>query len=547
MTHPWLASYPEDINWAIKLDPKPLYSIIDEACSTFANNCAIDFLGKEYSYSTLGKLIDQAADGLQKNGVKKGVNVGLMLPNCPYYIISYFAILKAGGTVVNYNPMYALDELEHQIEDSHTDIMITLNVTACYPKLGELLPKTRLRKIIVGKMQDILPFPKNILFSLFKRKDIVTIPDDNNHIMWNDLLTDADNFTPTPCDPQNDIAILQYTGGTTGVPKGAALTHHNVYSNAVQCGAWFSQCKDGEEVMLGVLPFFHVFAMTVVMNFSLLKGAKIILHPRFVLEDVIKAIETKKPTLMPGVPTMFVAINNYANIDNCDLSSLRSCLSGGAPLPIEVKKTFEAKTGCTVVEGYGLTESSPVAAANPIVGKNKAGSIGLPFPATEIKILSTEEEGKWLGIAERGEICILGPQVMKGYWNNKQATDDTMFEGALRTGDIGYIDDEGYVFIVDRLKELIIAGGFNIYPRHVEEAIYEHPAILEAAVIGIPDDYRGQTVKAYIALKEGQSLSEDELLAHLKDKLAKYELPTHIEFRDSLPKTMIGKISKKDL
>ena len=298
---------------------------------------------------------------------------------------------------------------------------------------------------------------------------------------------------------------------------------------------------------MGVLPFFHVFAMTVVMNMSVNIGAMIIMHPRFVLEDVLKDIPTKKPTFMPGVPTMYTAITNHPEINNIDLSSIRACMSGGAPLPIELKQRFEQLTGASLVEGYGLTESSPVATANPIGGVTKAGSIGLPMPATDIIITDREDPHKIMPLGESGEICIVGPQVMAGYWGRPEATEETMIDGRLHTGDVGYMDDDGYTFIIDRIKDLVLVGGFNVYPRHVEEAIYQHPGVGEVTVIGIPDDYTGQAVKAFVALKEGHALTEEELKAFLEDRVGKHERPKEIEFRDELPKTMIGKLSKKEL
>ena len=543
----WLKAYPENIEWDQTFDVKPLWAILDDAVRRFPNNDVIDFLGKTYTYAEIGHQVDRAAAGFQRLGVGKGTKVGLFLPNCPQFIISYFGILKAGGTVVNYSPLYSEQELLHQIEDSHTDIMVTLNLKVLYPKMKAMLEQSRVKTLIIGNMPEALSFPKNILFPLFKRGDIAIVPNDKQHVAFAQLINNDGAYTPADIDPANDIAVLQYTGGTTGVSKGAMLTHANLYANTMQGRVWFEGVTDGEERMMGVLPFFHVFAMTVVMNLSISIAAKIIMHPRFELEPVLKDLDKKKPTLFPGVPTMYTAINNYPKLSDYDLSSLKFCLSGGAPLPVEVKQNFESFTGCKLVEGYGLTETSPIASANPLMGVSKEASIGMPLPGTRIIITDREDPHKIMPQGEDGEICVEGPQVMLGYWGREEATAETIIDGRLHTGDVGYMDEEGYTFIIDRMKDLVLVGGFNVYPRHVEEAIYQHPGVEEVTVIGITDDYLGQAIKAFIKLKDGQTLNEDELKAFLQDKLAKHALPRQTEFRDELPKTMIGKLSKKEL
>ncbi len=544
---PWITSYPKDIKWDAEIGSHPLYSIFDNTVHNFPDKTAIDFLGKTYSYSELDGLVGAVATGLQDIGVVKGTKVGLFLPNCPQFVVAYFAILKAGGTVVNFSPLYSESELEHQLVDSETEIMITLNLKVLYPKIAPLMGRGKLRHIIVGNMVEVLPFPKSFLFPIFRATEIARVKYGTSVTKW-ELLCNYDYaLKPVHIKPEEDIAVIQYTGGTTGTAKGAMLSHANVYANAVQASLWCNTIEGEEGKMLAVLPFFHVFAMTVVMNLSIYRGFEIIIHPRFELKHVLKDIQRKKPSLMPGVPTMYTAINNYPNIKDYDLSSLKICISGGAGLPVEVKTKFEKLTGCSLVEGYGLTESSPVNCCNPLSGVNKKGSIGLPLPQTEILIENMEQSGNFLAPNQRGELCVKGPQVMLGYWKNEAETHQTIQDGILRTGDVAYMDEDGYVFIVDRIKELIIAGGYNIYPRHVEEAIYQHEAVLEAAVIGKKDPYRGETVKAVVALKKGKKLSAEELKEFLADKLGRYEIPTHVEFRDELPKTMIGKISKKDL
>jgi long-chain acyl-CoA synthetase len=542
---PWLKSYPPDITWDAQIETAPVFKLIDDAAARYAARPAIDFLGKTYDYAAIGAAVDKLAKGLQGLGVGKGVKVGLFLPNTPYSVIGFFAILKAGGTVVNFNPLYAERELIHQVEDSETDIMITLDLKVLYGKIPALLEKTRLKKAVICRMADILPFPKNLLFPLAKRKEIAAIPNDDRHARYADLIANDGAPAAVTVDPAKDVAVLQYTGGTTGVPKGAMLTHANLYANAVQCGMWFPELGQPLRIM-GVLPLFHVFAMTTVMTFGILSGSLMVLVPRFEIAQLLGTIQRTQASILPGVPTIFGAINNYPQLSKYDLSSIAYCISGGAALPVEVKHSFEKLTGCTLVEGYGLSETAPVATANPFKGVNKPGSIGLPVPGTTIAVVSIDS-GTPMPLGERGEICIAGPQVMAGYWNKPEASESALAGGHFHSGDVGYMDEDGYTFIVDRLKEMILAGGYNVYPRNVEEAIYMHPAVAECAVVGIPDEYRGQTVKAYVALRADGKLSEDELIEFLQDKLSKIEMPKMVEFREDLPKSAIGKILKKVL
>jgi long-chain acyl-CoA synthetase len=523
----------------------PAYNLLDDAITRYGTKTAIDFEGKKYTYTALGKLVNKAAKGLQKIGVDKGVRVGLMLPNCPLFIISYFAILKAGGTVVNFNPLYSVRELQQQIEDSQTSIMITLNLKLLYSNVRMLLFSTTLEKLVIGKMEDMLPFAKGLFFKTIKKDTLAEIYPDIKVIFYSDIMKNDGLFTPPAIDPGHDCAILQYTGGTTGISKGAVLTHANITANAYQAGAWFTGLDEGGEIMLGALPLFHAFAMTGIMNLGLLKGACIILHPRFELAKILRSIEKDHVTLILGVPTMFTAMANAINDKPFTFSSVKLCVSGGAPLPLEVKERFEKASGCRLVEGYGLTEASPIATVNPLWEKAKANSSGIPLPGTMIEIRDIAPPHNLLNTKEVGEICVMGPQVMQGYWNNPAETAKVLKEGRLHTGDLGYLDEDGYLFIIDRLKEMIIASGYNIYPRHVEEMLYMHPAIAEAAVIGVPHEYRGQTVKACIVCRKGQTVTAEELQAFLKDKLAIYEIPTLFAFMDDLPKTLIGKISKK--
>ena len=544
---PWLKAYPSGIEWRAAFAPDSVSRLLTRSVERFGGRPCLDFLGKAYTYEEVGELVRRAAQGFARLGVRPGVRVGLMLPNSPYYVISYYAVLRAGGTVVNINPLYAEPELRHLIGDADIHVVVTLDLKLTYDVLGRLRDGRPLTTIVICPMTDILPFAKSVLYRAFKRRDSAVVANESGNLWFADLIDNDGGFDEHTVDPIHDIAVLQYTGGTTGPPKGAMLSHASLMANVQQCLAWFPDFTPGEERALAVLPFFHVFAMTVAMNLAIAEGAEIILMPRFELKQLLQTIHHKRPTTFPGVPTLFNAINKAPHLKQYDLRSIRSCISGGAPLPVEVKAEFEALTGCTVVEGYGLSESSPVAACNPLKGINKAGSVGLPLPGTTIEILSTDDPTRVLPQGERGEVAIRGPQVMLGYWGKPEATADVLRDGRLRTGDVGYLDEDGYLFLVDRIKDVIIAGGYKIYPRNVEEVIYQHPKVAEAIVLGIPDPYRGQTVKAFVAPREGETITEAELLAFLKPKLSPIELPKLVEFRASLPKTLIGKPSKKAL
>ena len=547
--YPWEKRYPEFVKWDHTIEAKPVFSLLEETAKKFPDAPAFNFMGKRYNWEEIDRLSNKVAKGLQEQGLKKGDKVGLFLPNCPLFLISYYGILKAGGTVVNYNPLYARSELEHQINDSLTRFMITANLAMLCDNLHSMPGKTFLEKIFVCDFTQMLSFPKNILFKVFKHKDIAQLDFDNKRISSTDDLFNNDGQYDDPkINPVQDIAVLQYTGGTTGVPKGAMLTHQNVYANVIQIESWFDDIEMAGERMVGVLPFFHVFAMSAVMNISVRFAMEIIALPRFDLDQTLKLIDKHKPTFFPAVPAIYTAINNHKKRDSYNLSSIKYCVSGGAPLPVEVKNTFEDVTGCVLVEGYGLTESSPVLTVNPTAGKNNpSGSIGLPLPQTHIRLIDPET-GKDVKHGEKGELCAKGPQVMKGYWNKDDDSKNVFYGDYLRTGDVAVMDEDGFFYIVDRIKDLIITNGYNVYPRHVEEAIYGHPAVEECIVAGLPDKNRGEIVKAWVKLKDNMSLDEASLREFLSDKLSRYELPKRYEFRDKpLPKTMIGKLSRKDI
>jgi len=548
--HAWIKSYPQGVDWHMALEPAPLFRLIESAATESPDRPCTTFLGRTSTYGEIGALVDRAAAGLQQIGVIKGTKVGLFLPNSPTFVIYYFAVLKAGGVVVNYNPLYSLDELTSQVKDSETELMITLDLKVLFDKVEHLIASKALKGAVVCSFPALLPATKAVLFKLFKGKELAkphasSVRDRLR--LESEVLTDPALFEPVPIDPDVDIAVLQYTGGTTGTPKGAMLTHANVYLNVEQIAAWAPGLLHGQEKVLAALPFFHVFAMTVVMNLGIKIAAEMVLMPRFVLAEALDLITRHKTTLMPGVPTLFNAILNHPKIGSYDLGSLKICISGGAALPAEVRDGFMAATGCDLVEGYGLSEASPVVTCNPLDGIVKPGSIGLPLPGTVIALRDLSDPTREVPRGERGEICVAGPQVMRGYWNRPAETAAQFAAGFLRTGDVGVMDDEGFFYVVDRIKDLIICSGYNVYPRRIEEALYEHAAVEEAVVIGIPDKYRGEAPKAFVKLKAGQTATKDELMAHLEIKISKLELPADIAFRDTLPKTMIGKLSKKEL
>jgi len=547
---PWINHYPDNIVWDQSFPAIPVYELFDQAVASYASKTCTNFLGKSLTYGELGEQVRHAAAGLHKLGVKKGSKVGLFLPNCPTFIVFYFAILKLGGSVVNYNPLYTVEELTFQVKDSDTDMMVTLDLQALFKKVEALVEQGVLRTAVICSFPALLPAVKSVLFKLLKSKELAQPQQSGiakKLVMEAGLMKNDGKFPMAEIDPLNDLAVLQYTGGTTGRPKGAMLTHANLSINVQQVLAWAPDMKRGEEKMMGLLPFFHVFAMTGVMNFGLALGCEIIVMPRFVLDDALKLITKHRPTIMPGVPTIFNAMMSHPKIKSFDLSSLKLCLSGGAPLPLEIKRGFESMTGCTVVEAYGLSETSPAVTINPLHGPVKEGSIGQPLPATIVSLRDIGDCANEAPSGEKGEICIKGPQVMKGYWKRPEATAETMIGDYLRTGDVGIMDDEGFIFIVDRIKDLIICSGYNVYPRRIEEALYLHDAVEECTVIGIPDDYRGEAPKAFVKLVDGMAATEEELMKHLEAHISKIEMPAQIEFRDELPKTMIGKLSKKEL
>ncbi|MDX8360284.1 AMP-binding protein [Cytobacillus sp. IB215316] len=544
----WFQHYPKEIPTSIAYEEKTLHQYLKESALEYPEKKALHFLGKEMTFRQVYDQSLSFANFLVDKGLKKGDRVSIMLPNCPQAVIGYYGVLLAGGVVVQTNPLYMERELEHQLIDSGATFILCLDLL--YPKVMNVKGKSNIDHVIVTSIKDYLPFPKNMIFPYIQKKQsgiVVKIEENSKTNLFKNVLK---NYDPKEINikfsPYEDLALLQYTGGTTGLSKGVMLTHMNLVSETTMCNYWIYKSKKGNESVLGLLPFFHVYGMTTVMNYSIMYAAKMILLPKFDAQDTLKAIDKHKPTIFPGAPTIYIALLNHPKINEYDLSSIEACISGSAPLPVEVQEQFEKISGGRLVEGYGLTETSPAVIANMVWDKRKVGSIGVPWPDTDAMILSMET-GKSAEVNEIGEILVKGPQVMKGYWNRPEETEATLKDGWLYTGDLGYMDEDGFFFIVDRKKDMIIAGGYNIYPREIEEVLYENEKIQEAIVAGIPDPYRGETVKAYVVIKEGQHCTEEELDAYCRKHLAAYKVPRIYDFRDELPKTAVGKILRRAL
>lgn len=546
---PWLAQYPPEIPHTLDYELIPVQEYLTRAYKKFPTKIAIHFMGRDVSYKELYESSLKFANYLQSIGIQKGDRVAIMLPNCPQGVIGYYGALYAGAIVVQTNPLYTEREIAYQMKDSGAKAILVMDIL--YPRVTKVLKDTDLENVIVTGIKDYLPFPKNLIYPFIQKKQYgfsVKVEHRGiNHLFTEIMKVGKSEAINMAFDFEEDIALLQYTGGTTGFPKGVMLTHKNLVSNTAMCTAWMYKCKEGEETILGVLPFFHVYGMTTVLVFSVMLGNRMVLLPKFDVETALKTIDKQKPTIFPGAPTIYIGLLNHPDIQKYDLSSIVACLSGSAPLPLEVQENFEKITGGKLVEGYGLTETSPVAHANLIYKEDRIkGSVGIPWPDTDAAIFAVDSTTP-LPFGEIGEIAVKGPQVMKGYWNRPEDTEATMRDGWFLTGDLGYMDESGYFYVVDRKKDLIIAGGFNIYPRDVEEVLYEHPAIQECVVAGVPDPYRGETVKAYIVVKEGVTVTEDELNAFCRENLAAFKVPRIYEFRAELPKTAVGKILRRTL
>ncbi len=560
VTHPWIRHYEQGVPAQIDIPTHPLTWLLDRTTSSYPGRTAIIYYGTRLSYAQLAHHANRFALALQSLGVKKGDRVAIALPNIPQYPIAFYGALLAGAVVVPTNPLYTEREMQHQLADSGARVLVMLDTF--YPIVRAIRKQTALEHIIVTSPADFLPPLLQALYPLSQRRAGSPEPHltrqelhDNQalHVMHTLLEShtgdDREVFNSPEPVQASDLAVLQYTGGTTGLSKGAMLTHQNLLANAMQTRAWIPQAREGEEVMLCVAPFFHAYGLTVGMNFSLLAAASMVLLPRFKAKDVVKAIHHYHPTIFPGIPTMYLAVMREAGKHADDLRSIKYCISGAAPLPAQVQSDFEAITGGRLVEGYGLSEASPVTHCNPLTDQCRNGTIGLPLPGVDAAIVH-QATGEPVPIGEVGELVVRGPNIMQGYWNRTEETSKTFRNGWMRTGDLGKMDEDGYFSIVERVKDVIIASGFKVYPREVEEVLFKHPAVAEVAVAGVADAYRGETVAAFVVLKPGIEASEEtkrELLQYCTQELTAYKVPTILEFRASLPKSLIGKVIRREL
>ncbi|MFV0642977.1 MAG: long-chain-fatty-acid--CoA ligase [Sphingomonadaceae bacterium] len=514
----------------------------------FHHRPLLDFMGRRYSYTEIGQMAQHFAAGLIEAGIGKGDRVGLFLPNIPVYVIAYYGAMMAGATLVNFSPLYSPEELAFQVEDSGTSLLVTVDHASLLPTALEVLDSSPLQRLVVSSMAAQLPWLKGLAMRWFRRDQLVSIPVREDIIRWDRIMGQSD-VPHMELDAAQDVALLQYTGGTTGTPKGAILTHANLTANARQVDA-IDPFPDAD-VILGALPLFHVFANTCVLNRTVVAGGCIVMLPRFDVKQVIDAINRTRPAVFPGVPTMYQALLDHPDIDKADFSSMIICVSGGAPLPAPLRERWEKRTNARLVEGYGLTESSGVVSVNPYQGRRKPGTIGQPLPDTRIALLDKEHPDRLAPADEPGELIVNGPQIMRGYWNRPDADASTFVtidnRQWLRTGDIATIDEDGFATIVDRSKDMISVGGFKVFPSHVEAVLVEHPAVREALVMGVPEDYHGEVPEAYITTVPGSSATSDDIAEWLNLRVGKHERVRSVVIRDSLPKTMIGKLDRKTL
>ncbi|MCE7736205.1 MAG: long-chain fatty acid--CoA ligase [Candidatus Heimdallarchaeota archaeon] len=552
---PWLRNYPDNVPESIDYPTHSLYQFLETAVAENPNGDALIFFDKRTSYRKMYDSVSRLATALKGLDVKKGDRVAIFLPNLPQFVISFFAIQKIGGVCVTFNPQYKESELLHQLNDADIEVVICLDYVL-YQRVKQIRDQTKLKHVIVCRVGSEIAYHKRIL-GILTGKIPFNRSIDETDLKFEDLIATNEQSTEIPeVDAKNDLAILQYTGGTTGVSKGAMLTHYNLVSNVIALDRWIQpRMEFGKEKFVGVVPLYHVYGLVTCMISAVKVASPIILVPnaragRPMFQDLLETIAKHKPTIFHGVPTLYLALLMHPKIKDYDLTSIRACVSGSAPLPVEIMKNFEELTGASVVEGYGLTETSPVTHVNPIApdGEVKPGSIGMPFPDTEIRIFDPEDYNKELPFGEEGELGIRGPQVMKGYWKKPEATSEVInSDGFFVTGDIAVIDGDGYFTITDRKKDMINAAGLKIYPREVEDILYEHPAVEEAAVCGVPDKYRGEVAKAFIVLKNGETASTDELSEFCKTRMAKYKVPKYYDFIDELPKSAVGKILRRVL
>jgi long-chain acyl-CoA synthetase len=542
----WLKSYAAGVPSTVDFKEITLQESLSETAARFPNSRALIFQGKTISYQELDLMISKFAAALKTLGVAAGDRVGLVMPNLVQTVVGMFGSFRIGAVAVPNNPLYTDRELEHQLNDAECEVVICLDTLV--PRLMQMRQRTRVSKIISCHIRDYLPFPLKQLFPFVKKSLHLNTPSGEGMYEFTDLLKNHQPAVENYPSRVDDTAVLIYTGGTTGVSKGVELTHRNLTSNCQQARAWCPEFVDGQEIVLGALPFFHSYGLTAAMNMAIFCGWCNVLIPKPEARAILEAVDKHKVTFIPGVPTLFNAMINHPEIKKFSLASVKECLSGAAPLALETIKGFQELTGILISEAYGLTETSPCTHAIPFGGKVKPGCIGLPVPSTDAKLVDVNDQSKDVtAFGEPGELCVKGPQVMKGYHNRPDETAAVFEDGWFLTGDIATVDEDGYFTIVDRKKDLVITGGFNIYPREVDEVLFGHPKILEACAIGIPDSYSGERVKAYVVLKSGQSASEQEIIDYCKEKMTNYKVPKSVEFMTELPKSPIGKILRKEL
>ncbi|WP_424983636.1 long-chain-fatty-acid--CoA ligase [Maritalea sp. S77] len=547
---PWIDHYPDGIDYFAEIDTTPVPTRIDRAVKEHASLVALDFLGAETTYAEMGDQIERMAGALQKElGLKKGSRVALLLPNTPFFPVIYYAALKIGATIVNCNPLYTHSELTHILKNSDADILVTTDLKLTLEKAEKLMQEGMANKLVVSHFPTALPTLKKFLFKIFKGKDLATLSDQNvksKYVSWHELLDKNLKADPVEIN-EDDMAVLQFTGGTTGAPKAAVLTHGNIAANLSQIDLWGVDLFRPDATLAAVIPFFHIFAMTVCMNTPLTSGVKVAMLPRYERKSLLEMIHRTRASILPAVPTLSHALATAPEREKYDLSSLKIGISGGAALPRETQLAFAKATGGRIAEGYGLTETSPVLCCSPLYAPNKENSIGMPLPGTDVQFVDVEDPAKFVAPGERGELVAKGPQVMPGYLDNDEANANAFVNGYFRTGDVGYADEEGHLFIVDRIKDIIICSGFNVYPRAIEDALYHHDEVDECNVIGVEDDYRGEAPIAFVKRVEGSNLSEKELAEFIRQYLSKIEMPREIIFKSELPKTLVGKLSKNEL
>ncbi|TMG45087.1 MAG: long-chain fatty acid--CoA ligase [Chloroflexi bacterium] len=546
---PWTRHYDPGVPATLVYPRVPLQAMLDDAAESHPSATATIFFNRKRSYKSISDAAWRFANGLRRLGIKQGDRVALVLPNTPQFVIAFYGALRAGAIVVPCNPRYTAPELQRQLADSGAMAVVVLS--RLYPLVKAARAATSVEHVIVTNIKEEMPLVLRVLFTLAKeKKDGHRQPfaGDPGAAAFSEVLS-------APAEPfdagtrPDDLAVLQYTGGTTGISKGAMLSHRALVANTLQCRSWFANLRDGTGTAMAVMPFFHVYGLTVVMSLAVQAAAAMVLEPQLDLEHLLKDIQRHRPQLFCGAPIIYNAINNSPLAQKYDLRSIEACVSGSAPLLVETHRRFVELTGAKIVEGYGLTEAAPVTHCNPIfgAGKQKIGTIGVPYPDVESRIVDLEAGERELAPGESGELILRGPQLMDGYYKRPDETALTLRNGWLYTGDIATVDDEGYVAIVDRKKEMIIVSGFNVYPREVEEALATHPAVMDAAAIGIPHPIKGEEVKAFVVLKPGANATAEQIVAHCRERLAPFKVPKEVEFRESLPKTLIGKILRKEL